>query len=173
MNPPVLESSAASRASAHVPDRLIRDGLFHAAMATAAREQVEVGPPGEPVLAQGMEQPGAEHDVAVLASLAAPDTNDHPLAVDVADLQRRHLCAAAAGRVEGHQHGALKGRPGHIDQAGDFSLAEHLRQAQVWSRIRRLSCTPTSLQHLDIEEAKGREMLPYCAGRQLLLSQQP
>ena len=44
-----------------------------------------------PVDAQGIEQLGAEHDIAVLASLASPDMNDHPLAVDIADLQVRHF----------------------------------------------------------------------------------
>jgi hypothetical protein len=42
-----------------------------------------------PVLAQRIEQRPAEHDVAILAPLAALDMNDHALAVDIADLQTR------------------------------------------------------------------------------------
>jgi hypothetical protein len=36
---------------------------------------------------------GAKHDIAVLAPVASLDMNDHPLAVDIADLQVRHFCA--------------------------------------------------------------------------------
>jgi len=45
----------------------------------------------------------------VLAPLAAVYVDDHALAIDVADLERGHLCAADAGRIECHEHGALKG----------------------------------------------------------------
>src|SRR5258705_13961059 len=40
-----------------------------------------------PVHAQRVQQSRAQHHIAVLASLAAADVNDHPLTVDVADLQ--------------------------------------------------------------------------------------
>ena len=50
----------------------------------------------------------AQHDVAVLAPLAAVDMNDHPLAVDVADLQGGHLGPAGAGGIERHEQDALK-----------------------------------------------------------------
>ena len=50
---------------------------------------------------QQVEQARRKHDVTVLAALALLDTDDHPLAVDVGDLERDHLgvisaiCAAA------------------------------------------------------------------------------
>jgi hypothetical protein len=43
-------------------------------------------PKPAPVDAQRIEQLRAEHDIAILASLASPDMDDHPLAVDIADL---------------------------------------------------------------------------------------
>jgi hypothetical protein len=52
-------------------------------------------PQPAPVDAQGSEQLGTEHDITVLASLAAPNMNDHALAVDIADLQ----CATSARRA--------------------------------------------------------------------------
>jgi hypothetical protein len=39
-----------------------------------------------PVLTKFFEQFGAEHNVAVFASLGALDVNDHPLLVEVAEL---------------------------------------------------------------------------------------
>jgi hypothetical protein len=53
--------------------------------------------------AQFLEQEGAEHDVAVLATLAPLNVHDHASAIDVADLQARKLGATHAGAVEGHQ----------------------------------------------------------------------
>ncbi len=151
---PVLESCPASRTPAHVPDRLVGDRLLDSAMAAAAREQIDSGPLGAPVRAQRIEQPGTEHDVTVLAPLAAVDMDDHALAIDIADLERGHLCAAASGRLKCHEHGALKGCPGRLDQMRDFFPAEHLRQTLDLSRIRGLGRAPASLQHLDIKESQ-------------------
>jgi hypothetical protein len=105
-----------------------------------------------PVDAQRIEQLGAEHDVAVLAPLATPDMNDHPLAVDIADLQVRHFCATCACGIERHQQNAVKGKLCRIDQTCDFFLAEHLRQVQNLLRIRRLGNAPASLQYLDVQK---------------------
>jgi len=115
MNVPVLESGAASRGPAHIPDRLVGDRLLHSTMAAAAREQVYVRSFGAPILAQSIEQPGAEHDVAILASFSALDMDNHAPAVDVAELECRRLRPAGSGGVERHQHGALKGCSGGID----------------------------------------------------------
>ena len=114
-----------------------------------------------PVDAKGIEQLRAEHDIAVLAPLASPDMNDHPLAVDIADLQVRHFCATCARGIERHQQDAMKGKLCRVDQPRDFFLAEHLRQVQNLLRIRRLGNAPAALQHLDIEEAQSGQALGY------------
>jgi hypothetical protein len=106
-----------------------------------------------PVDAKGIEQLRAEHDIAVLASLPAPDMNDHPLAVDIADLEVRHFCATCARSVEGHQQDAMKRALCRVDQPCDFFLAEYLGQVQNLLRIRCLGHAPAPLQHLNIEEA--------------------
>jgi len=77
-------------------------------MALAAWEQIDSGPLGAPVQAQRIEQPGTEHDAMVLAPLAGAYMEDHAPAIDIADLERGHLCAAGTGRIECHEHGALK-----------------------------------------------------------------
>jgi hypothetical protein len=51
------------------------------------------------------EQLGAEHDVAVLASLAALDVYDHALGIDVADFQVGEFGTAGPGGVpNAHPH---------------------------------------------------------------------
>src|SRR3546814_15962592 len=47
-------------------------------------------PPRAPPVAQEQEQPFGQHSVAVATAFAALDPQTHPLAVDIADLQRRH-----------------------------------------------------------------------------------
>jgi len=74
-----------------------------------------LAPKPAPVDAQCIEQLGTEHDIAVLASFAAPDMNDHPLAVDVADLQMRHFCATCACGIQGHQQDAMKRKLCRVD----------------------------------------------------------
>jgi hypothetical protein len=61
-----------------------------------------LAPQPAPVDTQCLEQLRTEHDIPVLASPAAPDRNDHPLAVDIADLQMCHFCTTCAGGVERH-----------------------------------------------------------------------
>src|SRR5947208_15962344 len=71
-----------------------------------------------PVCAEFFEQYRAEHDVAILATFAALDVENHALAVHVADLQASQLRVANARRVESHEHGAIKSsRSGEIGRA--------------------------------------------------------
>ena len=86
-----------------------------------------LAPKPAPVDAQRIEQLRAEHDIAVLASLASADMNDHPLAVDIADLQARYFCATCARGLQCHQQDAMKGKLGRVDQTRHFFLAQHLR----------------------------------------------
>jgi hypothetical protein len=55
------------------------------------------------VLPQHREQPRREHDEAVLVPLGLLDAQDHPLAVDVADLEPDHLRDPKARRVDARQ----------------------------------------------------------------------
>src|ERR1700688_4955323 len=125
-----------------------------------------------PVDAERIEQLGAEHDIAVLASLASADMNDHALAVDIADLQMRHFCAPCARGIERHQQDAMKRKLCSVDQTRYFFLAEYLGQVQNLLRIRRFGNAPAALQHLDIEKAQGCQALGYGVGGQLPPSEQ-
>ena len=121
--------------------------------------------------AQFLEQDGAEHDVAVLAALAALNGHDPGSAIDVPDLPARELSGAAhAGAVEGHQNGAIEGSRRSIEELGYFFLTEKGGQAIALLGIGRVGNAPGPLERLDVEEAQGcrdgwspnRE--PVCAG---------
>ena len=124
----VLKTGAFGGLLTGSPEDLGGDRMTRCMPAVAGKQPVgRLAPESAPVDAQRIEQLRAEHDIAVLASLAAPNMNDHALAVDIADLQVRHFCAACAGGIERHQQDAMKGELCRVDQTCDFFLAEHLR----------------------------------------------
>ena len=119
--------------------------------------------------AQFPEQDGAEHDVAVLVTLAVLNVHHHTSAIDVADLQARELGAAHAGAVEGHQNGAIKGSRCGIDELGYFFLTENGGQAIApFSGIGSVGNAPGPLERLDVEEAQGAEMVGHRTGSQFV-----
>jgi hypothetical protein len=102
-----------------------------------------LAPQPAPVDTQCLEQLRTEHDIPVPASPAAPDRNDHPLAVDIADLQMCHFCTTCAGGLERHQAEWDEGRLCCIDQTCDYFRTEDLRQVQHLLRVWRLGNAPT------------------------------
>src|ERR1035438_9121539 len=114
-----------------------------------------------PVDTQFFEQLRAEHDIAVLAALALPDMNNHPLAVDVADLQVGRFCAACTGGIKRHQKDAMKGGIRGVDQARYLLLAEYLGKMTNLLRIGRLGNAPAALQHVNVEETQSRQTQDY------------
>src|ERR1035437_4498725 len=106
-------------------------------------------PESAPVSAQRIEQLRAEHYIAVLASLALPDVNHHPLAVDVADLQVGRFCAARTSGIKRHQKDAMKRGIRGVNQARDLFLTEYLRKVTHLLRIGRLGDAPAALQHMN------------------------
>src|ERR1035438_3246178 len=99
-------------------------------MPAVAGEEPLLGlaPESAPVDAQFFEQLRAEHDIAVLAALAFPDMDHHPLAVDVADLQVGRFRAACAGGIERHQKDAMKGGIRGFNQSRNLLLADRARR---------------------------------------------
>ena len=114
---------------------------------------------GAPVIAQPIEQPGAEHYIAIPVALAAVNVNHHATAVDIFNLKMGCFRPPCARTVESHQHRAVKGAVGRIDKAPDLFRTEDLRQPDDLPRIWGLGNTPVLLQHLDIEEAKSSKTL--------------
>src|ERR1019366_6322241 len=117
---------------------------------------LRLAPESAPVSAQRIEQLRAEHDIAVLAALALPDMDHHPLAVDVADLQVGRFCAACAGGIERHKKDAMKGGVRGEDQARDLLLTEYPGKVTHLLRVGRLGDAPVALQHMNVKEAQRR-----------------
>src|ERR1700676_678855 len=84
---------------------------------------LRLAPESSPVDAKFLEQLRAKHDIAVPAALALSDMDNHPLAVDVTDLQMSRFCAACAGGIHRHQQDAMKRRIRTLNQSRDFFLA--------------------------------------------------
>src|ERR1035441_9012930 len=133
---------------------------------------LRLAPESAPVGAQFFEQLRAEHDTAVLAALALPDMDHHPLAVDVADLQVGRFCAACAGGIKRHQKDAMKGGIRGVDQARNLLLAEYLGKVTHLLRIGRLRDAPAALQHVNVEETQCCQPQDYSVRAELQLGEE-
>jgi len=74
--------------------------------------------------------------IPVLRSFALPDTDHHPVTVDVLGLKLQGLACAKARRVSGHQEGPMLGVGDAREEAFQFRLAEDLGQL-LWGLPRR------------------------------------
>ena len=74
------------------------------------------------------------------------------------DLQMAQLRVPHAGRVQDHQHRAVRQIVGGIDHPGDFLDAQDLRQPTRGFGIRRVVEQVASLQRLHEEEAQRRDV---------------
>src|SRR5215469_15861475 len=109
-----------------MPNRFCVDRLI-TAMILSAREEPDARLPSQalPVLSQFVQQPGAEHDIAISATFAAPDVKDHALTVDVCNFQVRQFGTSQPSGVERHQQDATEGSVRCIDQSRNFFLAQN------------------------------------------------
>src|ERR1700682_5774129 len=64
------------------PNRLVGNGLLWSASAPPG-EQIQLGLPPTPVLAQGFQQRRAERKITILASLALHHADNHAVTIDV------------------------------------------------------------------------------------------
>jgi hypothetical protein len=113
----------------------------------------EIGPPG----AQQVEQMGGEHDVAVLASLALLNADQHPLAVDVADLQAGGLGGAQPGAVGDAQRRPILQPGGRPQQPRHLVRAQHHRQPLRLAKERHLLDHLAPAERHLVEEPQGRD----------------
>ena len=98
--------------------------------------------------------------------------DDHARAVDIADLQSRHLGATRPGGVESHQQDLIEGVAGGVNQPGDFFLAEHQGQATHLFGVGRLGHAPRLPERLNEEEAQSCELLRHAARIQFPFAEQ-
>jgi hypothetical protein len=175
----VLQTGANSGLPTGRPQDLGRDRAARCMPSVAGKQPHRwLVPKPTPVGTQCLEQRRTEHHVPVLASLAAADMNHHPLAVDVAHLQRRDLCQACSRGIQRHEQDALKRGLCRIDQACNFSLGKDLGEVQHLLRVRRLCGNPATLEHLDVKKSQRcqplrdrvRRKLPGAENRRLVLA---
>ena len=127
-----------------------------------AREQPAVAmhhallPPDLPPLAQQGEQIGREHGVAVLPALAALDPEQHALAVDVGDLQRRDLGDAQACAIGDRQRRLVLEAGGGVQQPGDLVAAQHHGQLARMGQPDELARQVRPIDRVGEEEAQRR-----------------
>src|SRR5215467_279724 len=154
------------------PDCLIGNRLFLLYATHARRKQVDLGLTPAPILPQGFQQGWAERQIAIFSALAGDDTDDHSLAINVADLEVREFGATHAGAVERHQQRASKQRPSGVDETRYFLSTEHRGQSAPIFGIRQELSILGSLERLYKEESQSGYTVDRSAGCHLALSEQ-
>ncbi len=168
-----LESGATSSSLTGVVDRLGSDGpITGVSMPARKQPHTALSSQAAPVLAQFLEQLGAEQHISVPATFATLNVNHHALAVNIADFQAREFSTSESSGVERHQQGAMQRRPGRIDEPGNFFLAENRWQMNDLLRVGSFFDAPGSLESLGVEESQGREALRHGVRRELPLLEQ-
>ena len=114
--------------------------------------------------AKFFEQDGAQHHVAILATLAALDVENHALAVHITDLETSQLRVPNAGGVESHEHGAIKGSGSGVDELRYLFLTENGGQAVAFLGIGSVGNAPRLLQRLDLEKLQSAQMVGHRTG---------
>jgi hypothetical protein len=117
-----------------------------------------------PVGAEFFEQDGAQHHVAILATLAALDVENHALAVHVADLEASQLRVPNPSRVESQEHGAIKSSRSGVDELRYLFLTENGGQAVAFLRIGSVGNAPRPFERLNIEEPQSAQMVCHRTG---------
>ena len=98
--------------------------------------------------------------------------NQHAPAIDVPDLQLPQLRVAHAGRVQDHQHRAVRQTVGGVDDPCHLLDAQDLRQPSRGFGIRRVVEQVPALQRLHEEEAQRRDVEANRQRSHLPLAQQ-
>src|SRR6516165_9604806 len=90
-----------------------------------AGEEGALWPNGFPVGAEELQQPRGKHDITVLTALTLTDSDDHALAVDVADLEGSGLGDPQVRGISGHEDGALLEIADGRKETSHFFRTEH------------------------------------------------
>ena len=89
-------------------------------------------------------------------ALAALDPQQHTLAVDVADLQRRHLGDAQAGAIGDRKRGLVLEAGGGVEEAGDRGAAHDHGQLARMRQPDELARQVRTIDRMREEEAQRR-----------------
>jgi hypothetical protein len=93
-----------------------------------AREQPQARPSPLPIATQNVEEPRRQHCIPIPAALAVLDVDQHPLAVDRADLQSCHFSDPQACGVGCRQRDTIAQSCNRFQEAPDLLSAENRRK---------------------------------------------
>jgi hypothetical protein len=105
-----------------------------------------------PPVAQQQEQALGQHGVAVAPAFTALDPQQHPLAVDIADLQRRHLGDAQARAIGDRQRGLMLEGTRRIEQPLHLGHGQHDRDLAYLPRADELAREVGAVERVGEEE---------------------
>jgi hypothetical protein len=168
----LLDASSCPCLDDRILDHLRGDGLIGAPAVHRTGEQIGLRFHPPPIPSQGLEQLGAEKDIAVSRSLALTDADDHALTVNVCDLQMAQLRAAQSGRIQSHQHGAVHEVFRRRDQPLNLLRTEDRGQRPRPLRKRNMFVEIGTPQCLHIQEAKSCRLSLDRARQQLAITKQ-
>ena len=81
-----------------------------------------------PILPQEREQPGGQHDAAILLPFPLPNAQHHTAAVNIRDLELTEFGDPEAGGIERREDGACFEPAWGLEDGGDFRWAEDRRE---------------------------------------------
>ena len=107
---------------------------------------------GDPVLTKHGQGPWRQRDVAVLGALATMNMDDHPFAVDVADLQIQAFLDPQPQRVDGPEEGLVVRRTHGVDEAPHLGDAQDIGQGLGPGDAELLEGQPVAGDGVSVEE---------------------
>jgi hypothetical protein len=107
-----------------------------------------------PVLPQGLQQNGRQHDQSILLPFALTDCDGHARRVDVVHSQVGRLGAPQTCRVDGHQQGATFEVRRHGEYSCHLLLAEDQGKSLLLPWERNVLEQERALQSLGIKESQ-------------------
>src|SRR5271166_6453030 len=110
-----------------------------------------------PPQSQQREQLGRQHGVAVLASLALFDPDQHARAVDIIDLEAGHFRHAQARAIGGAKYGLVFDARCRLEQPADFLHTQHRWQLAWIARQDQASRQIRTVERYGEEEAQRRD----------------
>jgi hypothetical protein len=128
-------------------------------LAVAAGKQPLSGPRDAPIRAQDPEQLRRQHGVAVAASFALLDADDHAAAVDIGDLEACRFGRAQPGRIGRGQRGTRLQARYRFQETHDFIRTQHHRQLLRLTSMRDPLRQVRLLERYAVQEAKGADGL--------------
>jgi hypothetical protein len=143
----------------------------HGPVRPPSRKKPLLGLTPAPVQTQNLQQLRRQHDLARKLALALADVDDHPLAVDIGDLQVQSFLTQTGAVVQCQQCTVL-GVGRCIKQSTDFFPAPHRGQLAAHLGLDDLLIEPGLLQRPHVEELQRRSSTQNRSPGQLPLVQQ-